>query len=508
VAIAALWLALGIGIAVAPARGETAAFGYQNVIDEAKRLAGERYREAAGSAVPPALRQLGYDQYQAIRARPEAALWADRQDSRFRAQFFPVGFLYTKPVAIHVVRDGVVEDVVPRADLFDWRNAGLPEPPPAQIGFAGFRLLFPLHRPDHDDEVAAFLGASYFRILGREQAYGISARGIAVDTGLPRREEFPYFRAFWLVSPAPGAREITFFALLDSPSLAGAYRFVLRPGTETSLEVTATLHLRADVAALGLAPLTSMFLAGENTDRRNVDFRPEVHDSDGLLIETSAGERLWRPLINPRELRVSAFADTNPRGFGLLQRDRDFASYQDLQAQYHRRPSYWVEPIGEWGEGEVRLLEIPSDAEIHDNIVAFWVARTPARRGETIERSWRLHAFAEPTRAPRGGRVVATRVGGINLPGTGEQPRGARRIVVDFAGGDLDLLRPEQPVTPEVSVAAGKLLRTGVQPLPGQRGWRMTVDVEPEGRNPVEMRGFLRLYDEALTETWTYAWRP
>jgi glucans biosynthesis protein len=505
--VAALWMTLGLSGTSPAAGAETPGFDYQKVVDEAKRLAGERYREPSDSAVPAALRQLGYDGYQAIRARAETTLWADLQGVMFRMQFFPVGFLYTRPVAIHVVTDGVAEEVAPRPELFDWSDAGIPQPP-ERIAFAGLRLLFPLHRPDHHDEVAAFLGASYFRILGREQAYGLSARGLALDTGLQRREEFPHFRAFWLVRPAPGAREITFFALLDSPSLTGAYRFVLRPGTETSLEVTATLHLRADVAALGLAPLTSMFIAGENMDRRALDFRPEVHDSDGLLIETGAGERIWRPLTNPRELRVSAFADTNPRGFGLLQRDRDFGSYQDLQAQYHRRPSYWAEPIGEWGEGEVRLLEIPSDAEIHDNIAAFWVPRTPTRRGETIERSWRLHAFAGPTRAPRGGRVLATRIGSVNLPGTGEQPRAARRFVVDFDGGDLDVLRPEQPVAPEVTVTAGKVLRTHVEPLPDRRAWRLTLDVEPEGRNPVEMRAFLRLYDEALTETWAYAWRP
>ncbi len=506
-AIAVLWLTLIAGVA-GPAHGaETASFSYQTVVEEARRLAAERYRDPPESAVAAPLRQLGYDRYQSIRAQPGTSLWADLPGSMFRMQFFPVGFLYTKPVAIHVVTDGVAEEVAPRADLFDWSDSGL-SAPPERVAFAGFRMLFPLHRPDHHDEVASFLGASYFRILGREQAYGISARGLAVDTGLPRREEFPYFRAFWLVRPVPGAREITFFALLDSPSLTGAYRFVLRPGTETSLEVTATIHLRADVAALALAPLTSMFLAGENMDRRGLDFRPEVHDSDGLLIETGAGERIWRPLTNPRELSVSAFSDNNPRGFGLLQRDRDFAGYQDLQAQYHRRPSYWIEPLGEWGEGELRLLEIPSAAEIHDNIAAFWVGRTPARRGETIERSWRLHAFAQPSRAPHGGRVIATRVGGINLPGTAEQPRGARRFVVDFAGGDLEILRPEQPVAPEVTVSAGKVLRTHVQALPERRGWRLTLDIEPEGRNTVEMRASLRLYDEAMTETWAYAWRP
>ncbi|HEX2884922.1 glucan biosynthesis protein G [Vineibacter terrae] len=485
-----------------------AAFDYDVVIEEARRLAMAPYQAPAPAALPAEWRDLTYDRYQQIRFRPAASLWSDRK-AFFRAQFFAAGFIYSTPVAINIVTDGVANPFVASRDLFNWNDVKLKEPPPEQVPLAGFRLHYPLHGPEPVDEIAAFIGASYFRLLGRNQVYGISARGLAIDTGLQRQEEFPAFRAFWLETPAPEAREITFHALLDSPALAGAYKFTLRPGTETRLEVTATLFTRHGVGLLGVAPLTSMFLAGKNSDRRQPgDFRPEVHDSDGLLIETGQREWLWRPLSNSADLDIASFGDKNPRGFGLIQRDRTFDHYQDLQALYHRRPSLWVEPVGDWGEGEVRLIEIPADSEIHDNVVAFWVGREPVKAGQRLELKYRLHSFAEAARFPPGGRAIATRVGVSDLFGTGKPSKTARRVVVDFAGGELENLRPEHPVSAQVSVTVGKLLDAQLQPIIPSKAWRLVADIEPDGKKPIEMRAFLRLYDEALTETWTYRWRP
>jgi glucans biosynthesis protein len=483
-------------------------FGYENVLEEARRRSTAPYQAPAPADLPAEWRKFSYDQYQQIRYRPAASLWSDRK-AFFRAQFFAAGFIYSTPVDIHVVTEGVSNPFVAGRELFDWSDIKLKEPPPERIPLAGFRLHYPLHGAEPVDEVAVFLGASYFRLLGRNQVYGISARGLAIDTGLQRQEEFPAFRAFWLVTPDPQAREIVFYALLDSPALTGAYQFTLRPGTETRLEVTATLFMRHGVGLLGIAPLTSMFLAGKNSDRRAPgDYRPEVHDSDGLLLETGAGEWIWRPLSNPAELDIASFGDRNPRGFGLIQRERAFDQYQDLQALYHQRPSLWVEPMGEWGEGEVRLIQIPTDSEIHDNIVAFWMGREPAKGGQQVQLRYRLHSFAEADRFPPGGRAVATRVGLSDLYGTGKPSKTARRVVVDFAGGDLVNLRPEHPVSAQVSVSVGKLLKAELLPIATTRAWRLVADVEPDGKKPVEMRAFLRLYDEALTETWTYRWRP
>jgi glucans biosynthesis protein len=484
------------------------AFGYDDVIEVAHRAAMGPYKAPTPAQLPAEWRDLGYDRYRQIRFRPAASLWSDRK-AFFRAQFFPAGFIYSAPVDINIVTDGVANPFVASRDLFDWSDAKFKEAPPERMPLAGFRLHYPLHGTEPVDEVAAFIGASYFRLLGRNQVYGISARGLAIDTGLQRQEEFPAFRAFWLVTPAPEAREVTFYALLESPALAGAYMFTLRPGRETRLEVTATLFMRHSVGLLGVAPLTSMFLAGKNSDRRSPgDFRPEVHDSDGLLIETGKGEWIWRPLANPAELDIASFGDKNPRGFGLIQRDRAFDHYQDLQALYHQRPSLWVETMGEWGEGEVRLIQIPTDSEIHDNIVAFWVLREPVKAGQRVELKYRVHSFAEAARFPPGDRAIATRVGLVDLPGTGKQSKTARRVVVDFAGGELVNLRPEHPVNAQVGVTVGKLLDARLHPILSTRAWRLVADIEPDGKKPIEMRAFLRLYDEALTETWTYRFQP
>ena len=492
-----------VGAALAQAAPDQSPFGYDAVVEEARRLAAAPYEEPKESAP---LSGVGYDEFQQIRFKPEATLWRDTPGF-FRAQFFPAAFLYTRPVTINVVSDGVAATISPRSDLFDWSDVKLKEPLPDEIAFSGVRLLFPLHSPKKDDEVAAFLGASYFRLLGREQVYGISARGLAIDTGLPRKEEFPHFRTFWLVRPPPEAREITLYAVLDSPSLAGAYEFILRPGTETTIQVRLTLFMRHEVSLLGVAPLTSMHLSGEVAGPRDGDFRPEVHDSDGLLIESAEGEWLWRPLTNPRSLASSSFSHKDLRGFGLLQRDRDFSHYQDLQAQYHRRPSMWTEPLGAWGEGEVRLLEIPSDAEIHDNVAAFWAPASRPKPGEAFTLSYRLHAFWDAARLSPRTRVVATRIASTTLPGTGAAGN-ARRFIVEFGGGDLSGFRAEQPVEGQIDLSAGKLLRSRVEPIAASRTWRLTFDVEPKGKEPVDIRAYLRLYDEALTETWTYLWRP
>jgi glucans biosynthesis protein len=258
-----------------------------------------------------------------------------------------------------------------------------------------------------------------------------------------------------------------------------------------------------------VAPLTSMFLHGENAGRRFDDFRPEVHDSDGLLMETGSGEFIWRPLTNPANLAVSSFQDKTPRGFGLLQRDRSFDSYQDLQANYHRRPSYWVEPRSDWGEGSIRLVEIPSDAEIHDNIVAFWVPAAPVKADQPLDFAYRLHGFADAARISWRGRVAATRIGGPGIPGAHSAlPRGSRRFVIEFNQGDLGALRPEQPVETVVETSSGEIKNLVTMHNPEQSGFRAVFDFVPDGRKPADIRSYLRLYGEALTETWTYSLRP
>jgi glucans biosynthesis protein len=266
------------------------------------------------------------------------------------------------------------------------------------------------------------------------------------------------------------------------------------------MDVSSHLFMRKGVERLGIAPLTSMFLHGENSERFMDDFRPEVHDSDGLLIANSTGEWIWRPLNNPRQLRISVFKDTKPKGFGLMSRDRNFDHYQDLEAAYHLRPSAWIEPLGDWGPGGVYLIEIPSDAEKYDNIVAFWVADQPAAEGSDLKYDYRLHFIADEFTAPGGGKVVSTRVG------LAEGKPGQRKFVVDFTSPLLKLLSPKAHVVAEVS-AAGKISNTVVHKNELAGTWRLSFDLEPEkGKNPIELRAILRVGKDILTESWVYQW--
>lgn len=491
--LALLLVALTGGIAVA----QPASFDFSSVEDQARKLASEPYRDVP--SVEGDMRKLSYDKYRALRTRPDTALWREAR-GLFRVEFFPAGFIYEKPVSIGIVEDGNVTPVIVGSGQFDFSDTGLKEPP-RDIALAGFKITHPLNRPDKFDEVISFLGASYFRPIGRDQGYGSSARGLAVDTATGRPEEFPTFRAFWLVKPAENASELTVWALLDSPAAAGAFAFVIRPGTRTVVETRAILFIRHDVSVLGIAPLTSMFFAGKASPPRD-DYRPEIHDADGLFMLTGKGERIWRPLANPSGLAVSSFGDTNPRGFGLLQRERAFAQYQDSGARLEARPSLWVEPQGDWGDGEVRLVEIPTQSETNDNIAAFWVSRWPVKQGSRLEYSYRLSALADEAALSPLARTVATRAGAI--PNNDK----ARRVVVEFAGGDLSTLQPEQPVEATVSLTGGKLLRSYVEALPSQGSWRLFIDFEPEGKKPVDMRAILALRGVPLTETFTTVHRP
>ncbi|WP_434391613.1 glucan biosynthesis protein [Melittangium boletus] len=483
--------------ACAGPRATTASFGPETVRERARALARTPYQKPVAS-LPPAYAQLTYDQYRDIRFRPERARWRDA-GVPFQAQFFAPGFYYTSPVPMHEVDAGRAEPIRFSPELFSYGPL-VKELPAAPIaGFAGFRLSHPLNRPDYYDELVAFLGASYFRALGRGSVYGLSARGLAIDTALPEGEEFPVFREFWLEKPAAGADRVVVHALMDSPSVTGAYRFVIVPGERTVMEVDAELHARKAIKRLGVAPLTSMYLFGENDRGTLEDFRPEVHDSDGLALWMKNGEHLWRPLRNPSHLSVSSFQVDGLHAFGLMQRDRDFRSYEDLEARYDKRPGVWVEPVGDWGRGAVQLVEIPSHQEFDDNIVAYWVPETPVTAGTTLRLGWKLTwGNSSPERA-RESLATATRVAPGSSPG-------ARRFVLDFSPGEG---APTQaPVEAVVSTTSGRIVHPITQRNEMTGGWRATFELVPEGNTPAELRCFLRSGSDTLTETWSYPWTP
>jgi glucans biosynthesis protein len=487
------------------AAGGPTPFDYAALKGRARALAAEPYRPPS-VALPAAIKALDWDRYQSIRYRAERSLWQG-QGLEFTARFFHLGLYFEQPVQIHELVAGEARTLAYDPALFDHRKSGLANADlPAGLGFAGFRML---PRDDPERDIVAFLGASYFRAVGAEKQYGLSARGLAIDTGLQRPEEFPRFTDFWLERPARGSNRISVYALLDSPSITGAYRFDIVPGATLVMDVDAALYPRKEIERLGIAPLTSMYQHGENDRRMAIDWRPEIHDSDGLALWTGSGERIWRPLENPERLRFNAYADTDPRGFGLMQRDRAFDHYQDDGAFYDRRPSLWVEPRGAWGKGSVQLVEIPTQDETFDNIVAFWHPERRPRANEELLYSYRLHWGSKTPGTPELAQVVATHTG---IGGVIGKPRAyySRRFVVDFAGGALGSLPPKIVVEPVITASRGEVEITSARPLGSISGYRAMFDLKPtdDRTEPVNLRLYLRWRGKPLSETWLYQWTP
>jgi periplasmic glucans biosynthesis protein len=474
-------------------------FDFEMLRYRAKVLSESAYVPPA-NRVPEWLLHLNYDEHRLIRFDPEHSWWR-RDGLPFQLQFFHPGFLLNRTVQISEIDEGEARLIAFDRKMFDYDRLKTRELPPT-MGFAGFRILYPLNKPN--DELGAFQGASYFRMLCQKTIYGLSARGLALNTAEPGGEEFPTFTDFWIERPAPNAKSLTVYALLDSPSVAGAYRFVITPGADTVMLVKGALFFRRPVKTIGLAPLTSMFWHGENTNEVTDDFRPEVHDSDGLMVFTGAGEWLWRPLTNPGAVRIAAFGDEKPRGFGLLQRDRNFENYQDLEAAYHIRPSAWIEPLGNWGRGSVRLVEIPTPNETNDNIVAFWSPDELPPAGEPLVFEYRLHWFLDQVHPPAG-YAVSTRHGR-----TKTHEADLERFMVDFAGPYLSNQGADPAIESVVTVGTGATLTHSiVQKNPYNGTWRAAFSIRPDGSGrPVELRCFLRKAPHVLTETWTYLWQP
>jgi glucans biosynthesis protein len=491
------FLATSAALALAPRRlgvahaEEPAEFSRSVVLEQARALAAEPF--ATPAALPEALLSLSAQDFGAIRFRDERRLFLE-PPTGIAVDLVHAGFIYGIPVQISVVEGGVARRVAFDPGLYDYGAAPPPEAG-AAIDFAGFRGLTALNAPDTLTPFVTFRGASYFQAIARNQVFGMSARGLAIGTGEPEGEEFPFFRAHWL--EAPSGDRMVVHSLLDGPSAAGAYRFTIRPGDETTIDVEATIFVRQEIAHLGLAPLTSMFLFDAKDRIEHDDFRLAVHDSDGLAIWNGSDERLWRPLHAPRLLQISAFSDSGPRGFGLIQRERRFAAYEDLNARFDRRPSVWVEPIGDWGRGHIVLVEIPTSEEVHDNIVAYWRPADPARAGSEISLTYRLH-WGWDAPDPGGLLRVARTLSGA----AGD---GRRRFVVDFAGDGQPVVRPSA-VQLAAQANPGALHDAQISENPEVGGLRLSFELDPEGSDQVELRIDLRSGERPIAETWVYRW--
>lgn len=479
------------------------AFDFDILTDKAEQLSQLPY-EAPDNDLPEDLKNLDYDGYRSIRFKREAGPWYGLHKP-FEVQFFHAGALFQNSVRINEVIHGKTFPLKYSLMFFDFGNNKFNPKYFRDIGYAGFRLHYPLNTGDYFDELVSFLGASYFRALGEGQKYGLSARGLAIDTAVSTGEEFPVFKEFWLQRPRWHDSSATVYALLDSPSVAGAYKFVITPGHNTVMNVTVRLFFRKDVGKLGIAPLTSMYLFGENTKNRFDDFRPEVHDSDGLLILNGNSEWLWRPLDNSKSLRISNFSDDDPQGYGLLQRDRDLSHYLDFEAHYEQRPSVWVEPLGYWGKGTVELVEIPSIQEIHDNVVAYWVPDKKAVAGEKMEVSYNLHWFNDLPAEKIPGDITATRTGIGGVSGMLETDK--RKFVIDF-----DILNMKEEVergiaTLEVSASEGEIVKKVLSYNPLTQGLTAYIDFVPNGKIS-ELRAVVVKKGKNISEVWSYQWLP
>lgn len=477
------------------ARAQPVPFDRSVVRQMARDLAGKSFK-APDNKLPDNLKDLDYDRYRAIRFLPERALWRGEK-LPFEAQFFHRGFFYTNRVDIFEVKNGQATKIAYQPDLFSFGDLA---PPGAgvDLGFAGFRLHAPINKPEYYDEVCVFLGASYFRAVAKGQLYGLSARGLAINTGEAKGEEFPSFKAFWIEKPAANANSIVVHALLDSESAAAAYRFTIRPGDTTVFDVEMAIYPRIDLERAGLMPMTSMFFFGPN-DRKDVDdFRPSVHDSDGLAVFNGRGEELWRPLHNPKDLQISSFADLNPRGFGLMQRQKDFFAYQDLESSFERRPSLWAEPIGDWGEGSVKLIEIPTKEEVHDNIASFWQPKSALQAKGEHTYTYRLH-WGPDTPKP-------TALARISRTGIGARGDNATLFVLDLIGDRLKSVDPKT-LRGVVTAEKAKIQNIITQPNPASGGWRLSFELLKE-KNPVEIRASLMQENEPVSEVWVYRWTP
>ncbi len=479
-----------------------AAFEFATVVDKARTLAAQPY--SPPEEIPNFLQKLSYNEFENVRFIPEKSLWKDSQ-SKFQIMMMSAGLFYKHPVMVNVIEGAGTRKIDYAKSYFSFTDPELEKRVPADLGFGGVKLTYPIISPSVQDQFLVFAGASYFRGVGKNNAWGISARGIAVNTGLPTGEEFPSFIEFWLVRPRADATSMTAYALLDGKSLSGAYQFQIYPGENTRVQVNAVLFQRNNIELLGIAPLTSMFFYGANTARPIGEWRPEVHDSDGLLLQDGATQEwLWRPLINPKHLEMDYFKTTDVKGFGLLQRNHDFQQYQDLGAHYEKRPSTWVTPIGNWGQGHVALIQLPTDSETNDNMVAFWTPSQKTPAGEPLKINYTLDFGDDSISKQTIGRAITTFVGDGNRTGGGNQP-GAYRLIVDFAGGSLDKKAKKAMVEANVSAGnEGTVIEHFVEYNEPKQAWRLSILAKPAQDKPLELRAFLRDATDTLSETWTY----
>ena len=482
-----------------------AGFSFDDVVKRATDLAASPYEEKL-PPLPDEINKLNFDQWSAIEFKDNKALLGGN-GSQFRLELFHVGYIFKRPVVINTIRDGIPTPIPYQGNQFNFGGTKFAHPLPVNLGFAGFKIRTPLNDPKKFDEFISFVGASYFRFLGRGQQYGLSARGLAVNGGT-NQEEFPFYREFWIETPKPNVDELTIYALLDSSAATGAFQFVCSPGKDSVIDVKVTLVPRRTDAKLGLAPLTSMFFIGANDHRFCDDYRWQLHDSDGLMINSGSGEWIWRPLRNPTIAKTSAFLDRDVKGFGLIQRDRNFSHYEDIDLAYQLRPSYWVAPKTKLGAGHVELFEMPTTDETNDNVVASWVADDPVTVGKPLAYEYSITSALDFSDLSSNVKVLDTFQTEARTMGSAEpQIATQRRFLVDFAGGGVNFYKDDAGAVKIVpSTSKGRIVHASTRYNPYVDGFRATIDVEVPAGETADLRAYLKTGETAASETWMFPW--
>ena len=480
----------------APARAEPLEpprpFGPETVLNMARELAKSPFK-APKLELPEIFSNLSYDQYSKIQRTPGSAIWSDEKLG-FALEPLHRGFIFTTPMQLNIVEYGLAQRMM--YDRADYRFAD-PQPPAdlPDLGFSGVRVK--AASSQGWDGLAIFQGAAFFRSLARGQRYGVNARGLSIRTGDAAGEEFPLFRELWIEKPSPASDALTIHALLDSTSLTGAFHFTLRPGEATIIDTELTLVARVAVDHLGLGSMTATYLFGALDHRRPDEVRPAVYDVEGLQILTGAGEWLWRPVASRNALQISAFGDLNPRGFGFLQRARALDAFDDDAARWELRPSLWIEPVGDWGEGEVILLEIPSDSEYNDNIIAQWRPKAGMAAGATVSFAYRQFWCWTPPARPKLATVASSRAGKI----------GKRwRFIVEFVADLFADPRRAAEVSATIEPSAQAALAFPIYRYPERRSIRVVFDLDPGSESYCELRVVLKDAGQPASETWLYRW--
>ena len=483
-------------VAAVDATPAKAPFSFEQVINKAQALSEHDFQKSR--PVPAAAATLDYDQYRRLEFKRESAEWTPDTTVPFRVHYDPRGYLFNEEVKLNIIDNGVSTPKTWTETDFNFFDLPLSDEDKQALGYAGFHVTAPLNSSGKFDDLISFKGASFFRVLSAGTVYGASARGMAISTASPAGEEFPSFREFWLVKPEPGAKTMTVYALLNGVSTTGAFQFIIRPGSTTNVDVEAVFFPRRKLTEVGVAPITSMYyFSPHSINRGNRDYRVAVHDSEGLMIELSNGEWVWRPLANPGQLEISSFATEPPLGFGLIQRKRDFDAYDDLEANYERRPNVWIAPKDGWGPGKLTLVEIPTANEYNDNIVVSWRPADAWDAGKPVRLSYEMiWSLPQPVVAPVA-KVTATKVG---ISPASKRPM----FVIDFESDNSELLRD---AVPQVSTSSGTIISPVVHPNPKTGGIRLSFELDAKDASLCELRALLTKADHSVSETWLYRWR-